>query len=372
LTSEPAGLVFWLLVIAANALLVRRGLVRGIEAFCRWALPLMALCALVVLVRVLTLGTPDPSRPELNVSNALGYLWNPDLSRLGDAEVWLAAAGQIFFSLSVGFGIIINYASYLRRKDDIVLSALSAGAINEVFEVSFGGLITVTAAFVFLGASGALGGTFALGFTSLPVVFTHLGAWERPIGAAWFLLLFLAAVTSSLSMLQPAKAFLQEALDCSTRRAVSLAAGFSALGSLWVLYFSQGLKALDAMDFWVGTVAIFVLAGVEVVCFGWIFGVDQGLAEAHRGAKMRIPGVYRFIIKYVAPLYLGVVFVGFCRQSLPGYARALIAQPVAGATLVLVALVFLVIVVLARRAERRWASLRPEAQPAAPALENAP
>lgn len=372
MTSEPAGLAFWLLVIAANLLLVQRGLARGIEAFCRWALPLMALCAIVVLVRVLTLGTPDPSRPDLNVSNALGYLWNPDLSRLGDAEVWLAAAGQIFFSLSVGFGIIINYASYLRQKEDIVLSALSAGAINEVFEVSFGGLITVTAAFVFLGASGALGGTFALGFTSLPVVFTHLGAWERPIGAAWFLLLSLAAVTSSVSMLQPAKAFLEEALGCSAKRAVSLTAVLSALGSLWVLYFSQGLEALDTMDFWVGTVAIFMLAGVEVVCFGWLFGVDRGLAEAHRGAQLQIPSAYRFIIKYVAPVYLGAVFIGFCRQGLPAHVRALSARPVAGATLLLVALVFLLLVLLARRAEQRWEPLQAAARPNVALPENAP
>jgi len=370
ITSEPTGLLVWLLVSCANIVLIRRGLSRGVEAFCRVAMPLMAVCALVVLVRVLTLGAPDPAHPERSVSNALGYLWNPDLSRLGEAEVWLAAAGQIFFSLSVGFGIIINYASYLRRKDDIVLSALSAGAINEVFEVTFGGLITVTAAFVFLGASGALGGTFALGFTSLPVVFTHLGAWGRPIGAAWFSLLFLAAMTSSLSMLQPVKAFLQEALGSSRARAVSLAGGISALGSLWVLYFSGGLLALETMDFWVGTVAIFVLAGVEVVCFGWIFGVDRGVAEAHRGAQLRIPAVYRFVIKYVAPLYLAVVFISFCRQSLPAHVGAVLSQPVAGATLMLVALGFASLVALARRAEQRWASLEAPVEPAAPISES--
>jgi SNF family Na+-dependent transporter len=349
-----AGIACWALVLALNLLLVHRGLSRGIEAFCRWALPLMALCALVVLARVLTLGTPDPTRPELNVLNGLGYLWNPDLSRLGDASIWLAAAGQIFFSLSVGFGIIINYASYLRRKDDVVLSALSACAINGVFEVSFGGLITVTAAFVFLGASGALGGTFALGFTSLPVVFTYLGAWGRPVGAAWFSLLFLAAITSSMSMLQPAKAFIQEALGSSSRQAVLLLTTLAAPGSFWVLYFSDGLTALDTLDFWIGTVAIFVLAGVEVVCFGWILGVDRGLREANQGSRLKIPAAFRFIIKYVAPLYLGVVFIGFCVQSLPEYLRRLASQPVAAATLAVMALVFGVLLAFTRRAERRW------------------
>lgn len=360
-------LVSWIFVLILNLLLVHRGISRGIEAFCRWAMPLMAVCAAVVLVRVLTLGTPDPAHPERNVSAGLGYLWNPDISRLGDASVWLAAAGQIFFTLSVGFGIIINYASYLRKQDDVVLSALSAGAVNEVFEVTFGGLITVTAAFVFLGASGATGGTFALGFTSLPVVFTHLGAWERPIGAAWFLLLCLAAITSSVSMLQPGKAFLQEALGCSSRRAVGLLSVLATAGSLWVVYFSENLLALDTMDFWVGTVAIFVVAAVEVVCFGWVLGVDRGLEEARAGALMRIPRVYRFIIKYVAPTYLGAVFVGFCVQSLPGYLRGLLESPVALFTLAWVGVVFVVLLAVTQKAERRWDELdvaRPEHAPA--------
>jgi SNF family Na+-dependent transporter len=362
LLTEPlgAGVLVWLLVLLLNVWLIHRGLARGIEAFARWAMPLMAACAVIVLVRVLTLGTPDPARPELNVSNGLGFLWNPDLSRLGDANIWLAAAGQIFFSLSVGFGIIINYASYLRREDDVVLSALSASAINEVFEVTFGGLITVTAAFVFLGASGALGGTFSVGFASLPVVFTYLGVWERPIGALWFGLLFLAAITSSVSMLQPAKAFLQEALGCSSRRAVALLSLLAGVGSLWVLYFSKEMTALDTMDFWIGTIGIFILAGVEVICFGWAFGIDRGLVEAHQGAKLRIPRMYRFVIKYVAPSYLVVVFIGFCVQRLPGYVRGLGEQPVAVATLIMVGVTFLVLSTLAGRAQERWRREPPE------------
>ena len=71
-------------------------------------------------------------------------LWKPD--------TWLAAAGQIFFSISAGFGIIINYASYLKKKDDVALSSLTACSVNEFFEVCWAGLITLPAAFIFLGA----------------------------------------------------------------------------------------------------------------------------------------------------------------------------------------------------------------------------
>ena len=157
-----------------NIILVYRGLSGGIEKFCRFALPAMAVLAIIVLVRVLTLGTPDPALPDRNVVNGLGWLWNPNFSKLTDFDTWLAAAGQIFFSLSVGFGVILNYASYLKKKDDIALSAFTAGATNELFEVGFGGLITLTAAFVFLGAF-EVTGTFGLGFQTLPVVFEQMG-----------------------------------------------------------------------------------------------------------------------------------------------------------------------------------------------------
>ena len=350
---DPA-VVFWAVVFVINLWLVYRGLSRGIETFCRWAMPAMAVCAVVVLIRVLTLGTPNPALPDQNVLNGLGFMWNPDFSRLGDFQTWLAAAGQVFFSLSVGFGIILNYSSYLRKKNDVVLSGMTASATNALFEVGFGGLITVTAAFVFLGASGATGGTFGLGFNTLPVVFAYMGGLGRWIGFVWFFMLFLAAITSSLSMLQPVKAFLQEALGVSARRAVVLLGVMAGAGSLWVIYFSGDLVALDTMDFWVGTFAIFVLAAVQIVCFGWVMGVDHGFREAHQGASVRIPRLFRFIIKYVAPVYLGVVFIGFSIQSLPGYLAGLVENPVALATFVFLILVLLLLLVFLRRGEHRW------------------
>ncbi|HLU39076.1 MAG TPA: sodium-dependent transporter, partial [Planctomycetota bacterium] len=185
---------FFLITIVANTYLLFRGLSKGIETFCKLAMPTMALCAVVVLIRVMTLGTPDPSHPEQNVWNGLGYMWNPDFEALKNPQTWLAAAGQTFFSLSVGFGVIINYASYLRRKDDVVLSGLTASSTNELFEVGFGGLITLPAAFIFLGASMAIPGTFGLGFNTLPIVFAHMPL-GNVVGAIWFFMLFLAAIT---------------------------------------------------------------------------------------------------------------------------------------------------------------------------------
>ncbi|HEY0305739.1 MAG TPA: hypothetical protein VGC44_12210 [Longimicrobiales bacterium] len=313
-------IVSWLIVFTLNIWLVFRGISKGIEKFVSWAMPAMAVLAFLVLLRVLTLGTPDPSVPDQNVLNGLGYMWNPDYSKLGDFNAWLAAAGQIFFSLSVGFGIILNYASYMKPKDDVALSSLTASATNELFEVGFGGMITIPAAFIFLGLSGTAAavatGTFGLGFNTLPVVFAHMGVLGNAVGAAWFFMLFLAAITSSISMYQPAVALLKEALGWSHTFATASIAFLGTIGALLTLWFTQGGAFWSTVDFWVGTFLIFVLAMVQIILFSWVFGIERGWKELHSGASIKIPYIFKFVMKYVAPLYLLVVFIGFCAQNL--------------------------------------------------------
>jgi SNF family Na+-dependent transporter len=350
--------VFWAITFVVNIWLVYRGISRGIEKFVSFAMPAMAVCAFIVLLRVLTLGTPDPALPDQNVVNGLGYMWNPNFSELGDAQTWLAAAGQIFFSLSVGFGVIINYASYMKKRDDVVLSGLTASATNELFEVGFGGLITLTAAFVFLGLSGTTaavaGGTFGLGFNTLPVVFAQMGALGPVIGAIWFFMLFLAAITSSISMYQPSLAFFEESLGWERKNATTLMVGICLVGSFLVMYFSRGSIFLGTIDDWVGTFLIFLLAMVQIICFSWIFGIDRGWDEAHQGAHMRMPRIYKFIMKYVSPLYLLLVFAAFSYQNLPNWIRGVASQPLAQGALALVAAVIILLLVCVRIGEQRW------------------
>lgn len=344
---------YLILVFILNFVLIYRGISKGIELFCRYAMPTLIVIAFIILLRVLTLGTPDENYPERNVSNGLGFMWNPvknvvehkndsgewvvekeivDVSLLKAAEVaanadestrvrnisvkeqlfnpqlWLAAAGQIFFSLSVGFGVIITYSSYLTKKDDVVLSGLAATSANEFCEVALGGLITLPAAVTFLGVAGAAGmGTFGLGFNVLPMVFANM-ALGNFFGFLFFFLLFLAAVTSSLSMLQPGIAFLEEALKISRKQSVALLGLITAVGCGFVVYFSEGVKALDTMDFWVGTFLIFILSTIQIIIFGWIIGVDQGFKMAHEGSAIRIPSFFKIIMKYVSPLFLLLIF----------------------------------------------------------------
>jgi SNF family Na+-dependent transporter len=350
------SVIFWAIVFALNLIFVYRGLSGGIELFCRWAMPAMAVCGIIVLARVLTLGTPDSQFPEQNVDNGLGFMWNPDFSKLSDFKAWLAAAGQIFFSLSVGFGVIINYASYVSRRDDVVLSGLTASSTNEFFEVCLGGMITIPAAVAFLGVgltAAATGSSFSLGFHTLPVVFAHM-PYGNFFGAVWFFMLFLAAITSSLSMLQPAKAFLQEALDIGRNAATTIICITVFAGSLFVIWFSEDLIALDTIDFWVGTFLIFVFSTIQIIVFGWIFGVDRGIAEAEQGAQMRIPRVFRFIIKYITPAYLLIVFGGFVYQSMAPYVSKIGSDRVVQYTMALLAAVLSGLLIATWLGEKRW------------------
>ena len=351
-------LTSWVVVFAVNMWFVFRGLSKGIEKFCSYAMPAMAIIAVGVLIRVLTLGTPDPSMPEQNVINGLGYVWNPNYSKLGEAQTWLAAAGQIFFSLSVGFGVIINYASYMKKNDDVALSGLTSAATNELFEVGFGGMITLTAAFVFLGVSGTTAavatGSFSLGFATLPVVFAHMGALGNVIGAAWFFMLFLAAITSSLSMYQPAVALMKEALGWSHGKATTSIAILGTIGAALTLWFTQNGSYWNTMDFWVGTLLIFVMAGVQIIYFSWVFGLERGWKEIHNGAAIQIPTVFKVVMKYIAPAYLIIVFVMFCIQNLGASLTA--AWATTGSRMAILTIVGLIIFLLAvtRIGEKRW------------------
>jgi SNF family Na+-dependent transporter len=367
--SVSPALVALAVCFALNFALIYLGLQRGIEKFCLYAMPLLIVCALIVLLRVLTLGTPDAALPEQNLANGLGYMWNPGgegksfLQSLMNGQMWLEATGQIFFSLSVGFGIIITYASYVRRSDDIALSSLTSNAGNEFCEVALGGMIVIPAAFMFLGAAGIAGqGTFGLGFVALPQVF-ELMPLGQLVGTLFFFLLFLAAVTSSLSMLQPAIALLEEGLAIGRKSSVTILGFVTLIGSLFVVYFSKDLVALDTMDFWVGTMGIFVLATFQVVLFGWVLGIDRGLRELDRGASFRVPRAVGFVLKYVAPVYLLGVFVMWAYQQSGSYVEVLRTSRVAQLTIGYVLIVAALFALLINQSVKRWRKVeRPEGE----------
>jgi SNF family Na+-dependent transporter len=309
--------VFFLLTVGANYWIMSGGIAKGIERLARVGMPALLLLAVLLVVRVFTLSPPDPAHPENNVLNGLGFVWNPDLASLRNARVWLAAAGQVFFTLSLGFGAIQCYASYMRRRDDIVVTGLSSSILNEFAEVILGASIAIPAAYVFFGHAGTIeiakSGSFNLGFVAMPAVFQQMPGGSI-FGLFWFFLLFIAGVTSSVALAQPAITFLQDELGWSHKR---------ALRSVWVFLllaghipiFGLAAGALDELDFWAGTIGLALFALIESIVFIWIFGAQRAWAEIHVGAEERVPRIFFYILKYVTPVALLAILVAWGWQQ---------------------------------------------------------
>lgn len=311
-SSLGPAYLFFVITFTANISVVYYGIKGGIERLCKLAMPTLFIFGLLLLVRVLTLGAPDSARPDWNIGNGFGFLWNPDFSALLSAKTWLAAAGQIFFTLSVGIGVILTYASYLKKQDDIVLSGLTAVSTNELAEVVLGSSIVIPVAFAFFGPQDILtvakSGSFNLSFVTMPLIFQKI-----PLGTAfaflWFALLFLAGVTSSVSLAQPAVAFLEDEFDLQRKKAVQIF-GVVAFVLCQPAIFGLAHGVVDELDFWGGTFALVLFGTVEAILFAWIFGMDKAWEEIHRGADLKIPRVYKWIIKYITPLFL-LTILGF-------------------------------------------------------------
>lgn len=300
----PVG--FFIATLAINIWILSRGIAGGIEKLARIGMPILFLFAVVLAIVVLTL----PAGPGGETAwNGLQFIYAPDFSRLDEPGVWLAAAGQIFFTLSVGMGTLQAYASYLSKKDDIALSGIATAATNETAEVVLGGTIAIPAAVVFFGVTGATAiaqsGSFNLGFATMPVVFQQLPMGQL-LGAMWFGLLFFAGITSSVAMLTPIMAFFREEFGFR-RESVAWALGGVTLffGMMHVAWLEHGF--LDEWDYWAGTFGLVVFAVIEVVLFMWVFKPENAWRSIHQGADIRIPAIFRFVMTWVTPAYLFVI-----------------------------------------------------------------
>jgi NSS family neurotransmitter:Na+ symporter len=272
-------------------------------------MPLLFLMALVMVVRVFTLGAPV--NPEWTLERGLGFLWNPDFSALKNGKVWLEAAGQVFFSTSVGIGVLLTYATYMERSDDVILPATTASFLNTFVEIVLGASIVIPAAYIFFGPEGTsaavAGGTFGLAFQTTPLVFNHMtgGPW---IGCVWFLLLFIAGATSAVSMLQPGVAFLEEEFGFNRKRCIIALGGFSFLVAHFVIF---GDGVLDEMDFWFSSFGLPLFALLEALVFAFAFGRERGWQELTRGSALRLPALFKPVVFFVTPSLLVAILVGW-------------------------------------------------------------
>ena len=297
---------FFGITLFVNIWVVSKGISGGIEKLARIGMPILFGFA-VVLAGVVFFLPPGPDGST--AATGLEFIYGPDLSRLGDANVWLASAGQIFFTLSVGMGTLQAYASYLSKRDDITLSGVATASTNETAEVVLGGSIAIPAAVVFFGVSGATAiaqsGSFNLGFATMPVVFQQL-PMGMLLGFMWFGLLFFAGITSSVAMATPILAFFREEFGMK-RETVAWGLGAVALvlGMLHIVWLEHGF--LDEWDYWAGTFGLVVFAVIEVMLFVWVFRPENAWRSIHQGADLKIPRVFKFVMTYVTPAYLLVI-----------------------------------------------------------------
>ncbi|HYE57753.1 MAG TPA: hypothetical protein VD948_04575, partial [Rhodothermales bacterium] len=307
--------LFFFITLAINFWVISKGIEKGIEKLAKIGMPILFIFALILAVVVLFL----PAQPGVGTTawDGLGFLFRPDLSGLSSPSVWLAAAGQIFFTLSVGMGTLATYASYLTKKDDILLSGIATSATNETAEVVLGGTIAIPAAVVFFGVAGATqiaqGGSFDLGFATMPVVFQQLPL-GNVLGFMWFGLLFFAGITSSVAMATPILAFLREEFGIRREKAAwGLGGIVLVLGLLHVLFLAQGF--LDEWDYWAGTFGLALFALIEVILFMWVFKPENAWRSLHEGADIRLGGIWKFVMTYVTPIYLLVLFSWWAIQD---------------------------------------------------------
>ena len=369
-SGESTLLIFFGLALLANFYLLYRGVSKGIEWFSKVSMPILLLTAIIVLVRVLTMGTPDAAHPERNVNQGLGYMWNPDKVMLVDVadttsgkpkvldmvpagatpqeeqaqverlqkeypkadvqreeislwdglcnpDLWITAAGQIFYSLSIGYGIVCTYSSYVKRGNDIALGSLTANTANEAAEVGLAGMMIIPAAVSFLGVAAAAGAsTFGLGFNVLPQVFNSMpgGAF---FGTLFFVLLSIGAITSAISILQPAVAFVEEFWSLRRVQSVCLVALMLVVGTLIVIWFTgDGLLALDTLDFWVGTMCLYFSSALYLAMFRNVWGTANGLAELRSGAAIPMGRGIAVLINWVTPGIMITIFASWLYQNL--------------------------------------------------------
>ena len=308
--------VFFLITMVMNVTVIYQGISKGIERLAKFAMPALFLMAVILVVRVFTLGAPDPSQPDNNIMNGFAFIWEPDFSQLTNPDIWLAATGQVFFTLSLGFGAIQTYASYVKPDDDVALTGLSTAMTNEMAEIVLGGSIAIPLACAFFGVAATVeiaqsGSSLGLGFLSLPLAFNSLpgGAF---FGLLWFLLLFFAGITSSVALTQPMVSFLEDELKIDRKKAVLGIWAFIFLAAIPVILGRlPGIRTpfLNELDFWAGTFGIVVFAFFEVFIFAWIFGIDKGWEEITRGSKLAIPTIFKYIIKYVTPTYILILLI---------------------------------------------------------------
>lgn len=305
-SSSWMPLVMHTVFLLATTLIVVIGIKDGIEKFSKVMMPLLFVMVLSIAVYSLTL--PGSGK-------GVDYLFNPDFSKI-DGKVCAAALGQAFFSLSLGFGTILTYASYVDKKENIMFQS-TATAVSDLMFALIAGVAIMPAVFAFgLNPQSGPG----LVFETLPYVFSQMPAGNI-VAILFFVALLVAALTSSISMLEVAVAFLVEEKKFSRISACILLFVICwILGALCSLSFGPladvkifGRTIFDFFDNLSSNVLMTLGSLMTVLFVGWKLKKTDIYDEFTNGGTLsvnaRIFGILWFIIRYVAPVAIIIIFV---------------------------------------------------------------
>lgn len=290
----------WLVVIVIMALGVKRGI--GLANMI--LMPLLTLMFATLVVQALFLpGAMD----------GLNAFFTPNWEALADPGVWASAYGHIFFSLSVAFGIMVTYSSYLKRKTDLTGSGLVVGFANSGFEILAG--IGVFAALGFMAqaqntdVSGVASSGIGLAFIAFPTIVSQATGGSI-FGVLFFGALVFAGITSLISVLEVVVAALQDKLGWSRVRTTLTVAIPVALASIAFFSTTTALQVLDTTDAFINAFGIMAVALVAVILVAWILRKLPVLREhLNKRSSFRLGRLWMVLVGALAPIVLGYLFV---------------------------------------------------------------
>ena len=304
-----ATLLVWVLCWAICYRDVRHGIEKASVVF----MPILFLLTIVMVVWTLLLdGAGDAIRNHyLHADWTKINLFSPDPeARRAAGEVWAAAFGQIFFTLSLGFGIMVTYASYLPDKSNIGRNAFITATVNCIYSFIAGfavfGIVGFMAHSQGVPFEEAIKGGPQLAFVVYPKAISLLPSLNGLFGFIFFLMLVIAGLTSGVSLIEAFACAITDKFDLSRRRAVTIICGVGFLGSL-IFTTRGGLYALDIADHFITNYGLVLGGLLECLIVGWVLKVAV-LRKHIRVQGTDVTKVWDVLIKYVTPGILGYLF----------------------------------------------------------------
>ena len=323
ITSPVSPIVFMLLFLSATALIVYRGVEKGIEKFSEYVMPGLLLMIVAIAVFSLTLSHTGADGSVRTGLQGLAVYLIPNFEGLTFGRfmgILLDAMSQLFFSLSVSMGIMITYGSYV-KKDVNLSQSISRIELFDTGVALLAGMMIIPAVYVFFGTEGMASGP-SLMFISLPKVFEAMGFAGHIVGLVFFVMVVFAALTSSVSIMETLVANCMELFGAG-RKKVSLAITvFSAVSAAViclgynVFYFELTLpgggtaQLLDLVDYISNSVLMPLISALTCVFVGHVLGPkwieEEMTASGHRFGRRRL---YAFMIRYAAPVMMTAIFL---------------------------------------------------------------